>query len=471
MKKWLSLIMALAMLVCMTACDAKPDDNENGTTTTTSNQVVQQDTIQTFLNDPANNGFVGQYYDAPENIKLSAALYDGAGIGVFGTTNWTEQEKQDVLAAAGWDAFHNPPLKLIRSDVENLVKDKLGLSLSEIKTKLEDSWCYIEKYDAYYVMHGDSNSVAISVVETQYDNNGVYTVKYTAPDAVTPTTGIVKLLKTDNGFQFLSNQKVTSVSIQPHLETAYAPYELYYFDCGIVTVATSDGFVMLDTEGKQIGEDSYSMLYRFGEDGRAKALLEPDGDWVWIDTTGAVVGTAEAPSTNDTTEKYSSEETQDGEPLIGIKDIATGEPITQPIFEWISSVSEPMNYATLAEGEHRKVMISPRGEVLVTLPDEAKDAYAVDAHVVCQYQDGSYRLLDIQGNVLSQTAFSSISDFSDGLAVMTVGNKMGLISTDGTIVVEPQIDIDAPANKCSPLICGKYIVCLKQEKVMFYKIV
>lgn len=219
MKKWLSLIMALAMLVCMTACDAKPDDNENGTTTTTSNQVVQQDTIQTFLNDPANNGFVGQYYDAPENIKLSAALYDGAGIGVFGTTNWTEQEKQDVLAAAGWDAFHNPPLKLIRSDVENLVKDKLGLSLSEIKTKLEDSWCYIEKYDAYYVMHGDSNSVAISVVETQYDNNGVYTVKYTAPDAVTPTTGIVKLLKTDNGFQFLSNQKVTSVSIQPHLET------------------------------------------------------------------------------------------------------------------------------------------------------------------------------------------------------------------------------------------------------------
>ena len=135
MKKWLSLIMALAMLVCMTACGAKPDDTENGTTTTTSNQVVQQDTIQTFLNDPANNGFVGQYYDAPENIKLSAALYDGAGIGVFGTTNWTEQEKQDVLAAAGWDAFHNPPLKLIRSDVENLVKDKLGLSLSEIKTK------------------------------------------------------------------------------------------------------------------------------------------------------------------------------------------------------------------------------------------------------------------------------------------------------------------------------------------------
>ena len=274
---------------------------------------------------------------------------------------------------------------------------------------------------------------------------------------------------TENGTTTTQNNK--TVSIQPHLETAYAPYELYYFDCGIVTVGTSDGFVMLDTEGKQIGEDSYDMLYSFGEDGRARALLERDSDWVWIDTTGAVVGEAEAPPVYNATVRYDVSETAGGELLFGVKDAATGEPITQPIFEWISSVSEPMNYATLAEGEHRKVMISPRGEVVVTLPDEAKDAYAMDAHIVCQYQDGSYRLLDIQGNVLSQTAFSSISDFSDGLAVMTVGNKMGLISTDGTIVVEPQIDIDAPANKCSPLICGKYIVCLKQEKVTFYKIV
>ena len=275
---------------------------------------------------------------------------------------------------------------------------------------------------------------------------------------------------TENGTATTQNNK--TVSIQPHLETAYTPAELFYFDHNIVTVVTgSNRFVMFDTEGKQIGEDGYYVLYSFGEDGRAKALLEPDGDWVWIDTTGAVVGEAEAPSADGPTERYSSDETADGELLFGVKDTATGEPITQPIFEWISSVSEPMNYATLAEGEHRQVMISPRGEVVATLPDEAKDAYAMDAHIVCQYQDGSYRLLDIQGNVLCQTAFSSISNFSDGLAVMTVGNKMGLISTDGTIVVEPQIDIDAPANKCSPLICGKYIVCLKQEKVTFYKIV
>lgn len=273
----------------------------------------------------------------------------------------------------------------------------------------------------------------------------------------------------ENGTTTTQNNK--TVSIQPHLETAYTPYELYYFDCGIVTVATSDGFVMLDTEGKQIGEDNYYVLYSFEEDGRAKAQLDQDGDWVWIDTTGAVVGEAEAPSVYSTTVIYDSSETTDGELLFGIKDAATGDRITQPIFEWISGLHSSMNYATLAEGEHREVMISPRGEVLVTLPDETRHAYATDTHIVCRYQDGSYRLLDMQGNVLNPTAFSSISDFSDGLAVVTVGNKMGLISADGKVVVEPSIEIDNPVNNPCPLICNEYIVCLKQEKVVFYKIV
>lgn len=272
----------------------------------------------------------------------------------------------------------------------------------------------------------------------------------------------------ENGTTTTQNNK--TVSIQPHLETAYTPYELYYFDCGIVTVATSDGFVMLDTEGKQIGEDNYYVLYSFEEDGRAKAQLDRDSDWVWIDTTGAVVGPAEAPSANGSAEIYSSEETQDGKLLFGVKDTATGEPITQPVFEWINGLYAPMDYAMLAEGEHRQVMISPRGEVLVTLPDETRHAYATDTHIVCRYQDGTYRLLDSRGNLLNQTAFSSISDFSDGLAVVTIGNKMGLISADGTVVFEPQIDIDNPVNKCRPLICGEYIACLKQEKLIFYKI-
>lgn len=261
-----------------------------------------------------------------------------------------------------------------------------------------------------------------------------------------------------------------AVTVALHLETEYMPDELYYFNHNIVTVTMRDDFVMIDTLGNRIGKESYYFLYAFGDDGRAEAQLDRDSDWVWIDTAGAVVGPAEAPSANGSAEIYSSEETQDGKLLFGVKDTATGEPITQPIFEWINGLYAPMDYAMLAEGEHRQVMISPRGEVLVTLPDETRHAYATDTHIVCRYQDGTYRLLDSRGNLLNQTAFSSISDFSDGLAVVTIGNKMGLISADGTVVFEPQIDIDNPVNKCRPLICGEYIACLKQEKLIFYKI-
>lgn len=278
----------------------------------------------------------------------------------------------------------------------------------------------------------------------------------------------------DNQTTTTTTQNGNTITIQAHLETDYTPIALYSFDYNVVTTATPNGFMLIDTEGKQIGENSYHMLYSFGEDGRAKAQLEPDSDWVWIDTTGVVVGKAEAPTVGNTTARYDSSETtgvkKDDEYLFGIKDVTTGDLITQPIFEWISDLSSPMNYAVLAESEHPQVMISPRGEVIVTLPDEATDAYAMDAHIVCKYQDGSYRLLDMQGTVLNQTAFKSISSFSDGVAVVTIGTKMGLIAADGKMVVEPQIEIDVPIDNNTPLICNEYIVCVQKEQLTFYKI-
>lgn len=216
MKKYLSLIMTLALLMCTTACGtpsahSQIENEANSTYATLSVSQEERNHIENFLNDPANNGFIQTDYDSPENISLDVVLYDGAGIGVFGTSDWTKQEKEDVLAATGWDAFHNPPLKIDRYAVEKLVEEKLGLSLTEIKTKPEDSFCYIEKYNAYYAMHADTNYQHISVLEVQ-QINGNYSVKYSVTEASSPKTGCVLLQKKDNGFHFLSNQKNSTVT-------------------------------------------------------------------------------------------------------------------------------------------------------------------------------------------------------------------------------------------------------------------
>lgn len=204
MKRWICLVLTSILILCFTACDnvssAKTGEDSFPVTET------QKDALQTFLNDPTNNGFIGHDYISPEKISLYFVFYDGAGIGIVGTTDWSEQEKRDVLTAANWDSFHNPPLKLTRSAVDNLLREKIGLSQKEIEVDLNEYFCYVEAYDAYYAMHGDSNYSPVVVTAVTSDSNGTYVIEYKY-DSLSEYSGVVTLRKTDTGFQFVSNIK------------------------------------------------------------------------------------------------------------------------------------------------------------------------------------------------------------------------------------------------------------------------
>ncbi len=203
MKKWLCLVLVGLMLLCCTACDGEPARSGESTAPTPITDTQKED-IQTFLNDLANNGFVGHTYTSPEKISPQAVFYDGAGVGISGTTDWSEQEKQAVLAAAGWDAYHNPPLKLPRSEVERVLQENLGLSPEKLETDLTESFCYVEAYDAYYTMHGDTNYAAVSITAGWVTPDDVYVIEYTS-DCFSGSGAVVTLRKTDTGFQFVSN--------------------------------------------------------------------------------------------------------------------------------------------------------------------------------------------------------------------------------------------------------------------------
>ena len=208
MKKWLSWALVAVLLFGLTACGERTsihtDESSADSRIATDQEITQ---IQSFLNDPANNGFVGyHYYTAPEKASPHAIFYDGAGVGTFGTADWSEQEKKAVLAATGWDTYYNPPLKISRSEVEQVLHEKLGLSSKELETNLNESFCYVEAYDSYYMMHGDTNSTFISVTRGRVEPNDMYVVEYTF-DSVSEEHGVVTLLKTNSGFQFVSNVK------------------------------------------------------------------------------------------------------------------------------------------------------------------------------------------------------------------------------------------------------------------------
>lgn len=265
------------------------------------------------------------------------------------------------------------------------------------------------------------------------------------------------------------------VVLQTHICTDIDARGIYSFTQGIIVVETADGFILADADGNRIGNETYNILYAFDEEGRALAQTK-ENEFVYLDKSGTVIGKGEPISDNSDTEKYDASETngqisETGESLFGVKDRETGNYLTEPIFEWISATSDELNYAVLAKGDHRQVMISPRGEIKVYLPDDCDHAYLLGDRIVCRYKDQTYRLANMQGTLLNDTAFTSISPFSADMAVVTDGAKMGLIDKDGTLLTELQIGVDMPMDHNAPHIWENRIACIQNGKLTIYKVV
>ncbi len=166
--------------------------------------AAQLQAFEDFLNDPENNGFVGfNRYPSPDKIDLNAVFYDGAG---FETNldQWSEAEKQAVLAALDWGDFIQQPTKIPRAYADRLLKKKLGLYLADFNNEIR-YFTYVEACDAYYDIHGDTNVMHITVLGGEIDKNGRYIVRYANEDYLLDEVFTVTLCKTEEGFRFLSN--------------------------------------------------------------------------------------------------------------------------------------------------------------------------------------------------------------------------------------------------------------------------
>ena len=160
--------------------------------------------IETMLNANENNGFVSMNeYSCPEEADLLNILYDGAGIGV-NSWDWSEEEQNDYLVAAEWEEWYISALRFARADVETLIQKRLGIPLDE----LDSDMLYIEKYDAYYHAHSDTQYQPIEVLGGWLEGGegGLYIIDYKIGWG--DGKGRVTLRSTKDGYQFVSNKKI-----------------------------------------------------------------------------------------------------------------------------------------------------------------------------------------------------------------------------------------------------------------------
>ncbi len=202
----------------------------------------------------------------------------------------------------------------------------------------------------------------------------------------------------------------------------------------------------------------YQENYRF-HDGNItlKVSTKTGGRTFLIDKTGQILSDDYTPVVNktemvkptDSGAEYSAGDgmyvytdgtmTAEGETLYGLKD-SSGKVITEAQY-LAYHICFCDGYAVAQRADGTYAAIDTNGEEYGTLPGGS--SRGCNTIVVQEGEPGAYvqYLYDIQGNCLSD-GYDAISYFFDGLALIKKDNRLGIIDSNGKVILAPTIDYD-----------------------------
>ena len=254
-------------------------------------------------------------------------------------------------------------------------------------------------------------------------------------------------------------------------ECDYAVQAIYGIGDGWVNVYGTykgeEGFFYVNETGQVFKDTVYKTAYPFSG-GWAKAK-KADNAWYILNPDG----TEEPSQSGSPTVDYTRETTMvDGEERWYI-DSRYGEEC-DPILSWIETADWGYNYAVLAEGEHKNVLIDVSGEVLVTLPDDCKGATVGDSAMVGRYDGDNcvlYRPMDHTGKVLGEHSFRVLTQQSLFLAAGCLDERLVLVDDKGEIVLDTSIAFrDTPEAGCLALDKDLVAMLNKDGKLVLYRV-
>ena len=165
-----------------------------------------------FIHGSDAYGFLLSEYAGPIEVDLGQVFYSGAGL----QKEMTSQETDAFIAANG-GSLETDCIKVEKSDVENLVKERLGVGLDEVTT--DGIGLYLPEFDAYYHECGDTNYMQYTCVSGLV-NGDVYTLNFKADSDIYAFSEVQTILqKTDNGYMFIANHSLSEP--EPALEEEF----------------------------------------------------------------------------------------------------------------------------------------------------------------------------------------------------------------------------------------------------------
>ena len=182
--------------------DVNTEENPQSQSNTEESYSLSQEELekaQAYFNKVENNGFLCSEYSNTKDISLIQLIYNGAGI----SEEMTEEERADYK-----EEIYTDITKIPKKALEELTKNKLNIELTSINSYEEfEKNFYSEKYDCYYLQHGDTNYEAVEFVSGEKNDDGTYTFIYDGHSHVTYKESQFKLncYVNDNVYTIISN--------------------------------------------------------------------------------------------------------------------------------------------------------------------------------------------------------------------------------------------------------------------------
>ena len=201
--KRVKIFLLLFTLCCaLTACGTKPTDD----VPPPDDEAPAVD-IEWFNTEFFNVGsgvcmtnmLLSSYYDTAADIDLYELFYNG----MDEQETITDEERAALVEICQW-ATEVGVSKVSAARMDAFLQEYLGVTLDETNKKNLDQFIYLEEYDAYYLLHGDTNFQRCTVTLLEQNEDGTIALTY---EQESGEKGIVTLKGSKGSYQFVSNKE------------------------------------------------------------------------------------------------------------------------------------------------------------------------------------------------------------------------------------------------------------------------
>lgn len=154
--------------------------------------------------------FLTDVYTTPEDINLYELFYNGSYI--VGTNSMVSEEEKQLLLNRFLDEIHGNVVRIKTWEMNEVLQKYMGITLEETNKYGLDKMYYLEEYDAYYMMHSDTNWFFANFEAGKINEDGTITLQYYRDnyyDGTTPTYWVT-LKEVEGKYYIISNIRVAS---------------------------------------------------------------------------------------------------------------------------------------------------------------------------------------------------------------------------------------------------------------------